>query len=103
MTAMLNKHKWGEVYIGIENDGSAVGLMMAGSTMRDISQAIAGNLKPKIHPIIEAVYIDIRNCIRVAAEGENASKRKKGKHPPGNPPFWKCMGTLMKALYTFLR
>lgn len=40
MAAILNKHGAGELWFGIRNDGTAVGLKASEKTLRDLSQSI---------------------------------------------------------------
>jgi ATP-dependent DNA helicase RecG len=40
--------------------------------MRDISQAVSNHIEPKVYPQIELVYIDDKQCVRVAFSGEEA-------------------------------
>ena len=69
--AILNKHKSGELYFGIRNDGLAVGQDVTEKTLRDISQAISNHIEPKIFPHITHIVIENQNCIHVKFEGNN--------------------------------
>jgi ATP-dependent DNA helicase RecG len=46
MSAMLNKHHGGVIYIGVLNSGEVVGQQIGKDTMRDISTAVYNHLKP---------------------------------------------------------
>ena len=70
MCAMLNKHSDGELYFGIRNDGTPLGQDISEKTLRDISQAVANHLEPKIYPKVTEVFIDDKPCIHVAFAGE---------------------------------
>ena len=70
MTSMLNKHGGGELYFGIRNDGTPLGFNISEKTLRDISQAVANHIEPKIYPNITEVFIDEKPCIHVEFSGE---------------------------------
>jgi predicted HTH transcriptional regulator len=65
IVAILNKHREGELWFGIRDDGVAVGINVGEKTIRDISQAIAAHIEPKIYPEIKTVPRDGIDCIRV--------------------------------------
>jgi len=48
LAAILNKHGAGELWFGIKPDGRPVGIDVGCSTLRDLSQAIAAHVEPKI-------------------------------------------------------
>lgn len=72
VTAILNKHGKGELWFGIRNDGTAVGLDVTEKTLRDVSQSIASHIEPCIYPKITHETIDGANCIKIAFEGQEA-------------------------------
>jgi len=71
IAAILNKHGGGELYFGVRNDGTPVGMDISDKTLRDVSQGIANHLTPKIYPSINEVYLDNRACIHVEFSGED--------------------------------
>jgi ATP-dependent DNA helicase RecG len=79
VVAILNKHRRGELYFGIRDDGQVLGQMVAGSTLRDVSRALTENIRPQIYPTVEKVNIDYKDCIRVQFEGENVPYFAYGK------------------------
>jgi len=91
ITAILNKHKKGELYIGLDNKGKTTKQTITEKTLRDISQAIANHIEPKIYPEIQQQdeYIKIsfegleipyfaygRAYIRVADEDKKLSAKE---------------------------
>lgn len=70
MVAMLNKHGGGELYFGIRNDGTSAGMDITDKTLRDISQAIANHVEPKIYPNINEVFIDDNACVHIIFSGD---------------------------------
>jgi len=69
IAAMLNKHGGGELWFGLRNDGTPVGLGLSEKTLRDLSQAIAAHIEPKIYPSITAEKLQGKGCIKVTFSG----------------------------------
>ena len=72
MVAILNKHGSGEMYFGVRNDGNPMGMDISEKTLRDISQAIANHIEPKIYPKITEVFIDDKPCVHIEFSGDEA-------------------------------
>jgi len=72
IAAILNKHGAGELWFGVKNDGVAVGLHVTEKTLRDISQAIAAHIEPKIYPHITPEILAGKTCVKVAFTGKDA-------------------------------
>ena len=53
IVAILNKHRKGELYFGIKNDGEVVWQDITERTLREISQVIHNSIEPKIYPRIK--------------------------------------------------
>jgi len=70
MAAILNKHGGGELYYGVRNDGTPMGMDISEKTLRDISQAVANHLEPNVFPKITDVFIDDKPCVHVEFAGE---------------------------------
>jgi len=70
MCAILNKHGSGELYFGVRNDGTPLGQDISEKTLRDISQAVANHLEPKVYPKVTELFIDDKPCIHVEFAGE---------------------------------
>jgi ATP-dependent DNA helicase RecG len=71
LLAMLNKHKRGELWFGIKNDGTAVNHHISEATLREVSRSIGDHIEPKVYPSIEKVMVDEKPCIRVMVEGKD--------------------------------
>jgi len=69
IASILNKHGHGELYFGIKDDGTVVGQEMSEKTIRQISQAIAENIEPKIYPEINHIKIKSTDCIHIKFSG----------------------------------
>ena len=70
--AILNKHKEGELYFGIRNDGTIVGQAVTEKTIRDVSKAISENIEPRIYPIIAQMEVNGKTCIKVEFKGTDS-------------------------------
>jgi len=79
VSAILNKHGHGELWFGIRNDGKAVGLEVNEKTLRDVSQAIAAHIEPKIYPHVTLEKIDGCSCIKVVFDGHEAPYYSHGR------------------------
>lgn len=69
IAAVLNKHGEGELWFGIRDDGIAVGINVGEKTIRDISQAIAAHIEPKIYPELTTITRESAQCIRIRFSG----------------------------------
>jgi ATP-dependent DNA helicase RecG len=72
MVAILNKHGGSEMYFGVRNDGTPLGMDISDKTLRDVSEAAANHIEPKIYPEISAVYVGDTHCIYVKFSGDDA-------------------------------
>jgi ATP-dependent DNA helicase RecG len=72
IVAMLNKHGKGEVYFGINDEGTVLGQPTGRMTFKDITQAVVDNTEPKVFPKVEMRQIDGKDCIVVEAHGTNS-------------------------------
>ena len=65
IAAILNKHKKGKLYFGIDKKGKPIKQTITEKTLRGISQAIANHIEPKIYPEIQQQD----GCIKISFEG----------------------------------
>ena len=72
IAAILNKHGAGELWFGVRNDGKVVGLDASDKSLRDLSQAIAAHIEPRIYPRVEIEIRDGANCVKVSFSGKDA-------------------------------
>ena len=79
IVAILNKHKHGELYFGIKNNGEVVGQDVSEKTIRKVSQKIASSIRPNIFPIIEKQVIEGKDCLVVIFEGIEHTYYANGK------------------------
>ncbi len=52
VASILNKHESGDLYFGVRNNGDVIGQDISDTTLRDVSQAIRGNIKPAVYPVV---------------------------------------------------
>ena len=71
IAAILNKHQAGTLWFGVRSDGSIIGLDVNEKTLRDLSQAIAAHIEPKIFPKIAEVVIAGKRCIKIEFKGDD--------------------------------
>ena len=72
IASILNKHGSGELYYGVKNNGDVIGQDVSDKTLREISQAIADNIKPALYPVIEKKNFDGKSIAYVKFEGSRA-------------------------------
>jgi ATP-dependent DNA helicase RecG len=72
IAAILNKHGAGELWFGVAPSGKAVGLDVTDKTLRDISQAVAAHIEPKIYPQVTSQTVSGKTCIHIRFDGQNA-------------------------------
>jgi len=72
VAAILNKHSTGELWFGVAPSGKPVGLDVTDKTLRDLSQAIAAHIEPKIYPQVTTQTIAGKTCIHIRFDGQNA-------------------------------
>jgi ATP-dependent DNA helicase RecG len=72
IAAILNKHRAGELWFGVAPSGKTAGLDVTDKTLRDLSQAIAAHIEPKIYPQVTTQIVSGKTCIHVRFDGQNA-------------------------------
>ncbi len=72
IVAILNKHGAGELWFGVAPNGKAVGLDVTDKTLRDLSQAIAAHIEPKMYPQVSTQTVAGKTCIHIRFDGQNA-------------------------------
>lgn len=80
LCSMLNKHRYGELYFGIGNDGRIIGQQIGDKTLRTISQAISNFIKPQIFPTISLKLTEGKNVVKVVAEGSDVPYSAYGRY-----------------------
>ncbi len=71
IAAILNKHQKGELYFGVDRDGTIIGQTVTENTIREISKTISDNLEPKIFPKINEIILEGKSCVHVEFSGED--------------------------------
>ena len=70
ISSMLNKNGIGTLYFGISPKCEVEGQDVSEATLREVSKAIAENIKPQIYPTVEKLKLDDKHVIKVVANGE---------------------------------
>jgi len=70
ISAILNKNGAGELWFGIAPNGKPEGLVVNEKTLRDLSQAIAAHIEPRIYPQITEEKQKGKTCIKIAFSGK---------------------------------
>ena len=70
LVAMLNQHGQADVWFGISPSGQPAGLMVTEKTLRDVSQALAAHIEPRLYPEISAIDVAGKTGLRVQAKGQ---------------------------------
>ena len=52
LSAMLNRHRGGTVYFGVDDDGNVIGLDVGNNSLETVRNAVRSLIKPQITPII---------------------------------------------------
>jgi ATP-dependent DNA helicase RecG len=69
LVAILNKHRKGQLYFGIRDNGDVIGQDVGEKTIREISQEISNHIEPKIYPEVNEIDIKGKKCILVEFSG----------------------------------
>lgn len=70
LSAMLNRHRSGTVFFGVDDDGDVIGLDIGVSTLESVRNAVRSAIKPQITPTIqEHTSDDGRRFISLSASG----------------------------------
>jgi len=72
VASILNKHRTGQLFFGVKNDGTVSGQTVSGQTLRDVSRALAEHIEPRIYPHVEKVRLEGKDCIHVRFSGNDA-------------------------------
>ena len=81
MAAIMNKGGSGTIWFGVRPDGMAVGMDVTEKTLRDVSQAIGNQIRPRIYPSVTSVPIhdgSEREVVRVRFSGDDPPYACKG-------------------------
>ncbi|MBQ2204828.1 MAG: ATP-binding protein [Lachnospiraceae bacterium] len=70
ISSMINKHGIATLYFGVSPKEEVLGQDLYEETLRNVSQAIAENIKPQIYPTIEKQTLDGKSVIKIEANGD---------------------------------
>ena len=81
IASILNKHKKGNLYFGVKDNGDVIGQDIGKDTERKLSRDISDNIKPAVwYEITTRHSDDGRQFIEVAFNGSNAPYSAYGKY-----------------------
>jgi len=81
IAAMLNKNGRGTLYFGVKNNGDVVGQVVGDSTLNQLSQSIAGNIRPLCYyTVSEKKLPDGKSMIEVQFSGNRSPYSAKGRY-----------------------
>lgn len=82
LVSMLNKHRSGTIYFGVDNSGEIVGLkgQIGEETIKKISTRVSETVKPTIIPEISFQEYDKKTIIKVMASGNNRPYSSNGNY-----------------------
>lgn len=69
IAVILNKHATGELWFGIKNDGTPIGLEITAKTLRNVSQSIAAHIEPRIYPCVTKETVGGKMCLKITFSG----------------------------------
>lgn len=72
VAAILNKHRKGELYFGVRNDGTVLGQDVSERTLREVSRTLSERIEPRVYPKVERVRLAGKDCIRARFSGNDA-------------------------------
>jgi ATP-dependent DNA helicase RecG len=71
LVAMLNKHGQGDLWFGVSPSPKPLGLKVNKKILRDMSQALAAHIEPRLYPEITSVELAGETCLRIQATGHH--------------------------------
>lgn len=82
VASILNKHGYGTLYFGVRpSDGEVVGQGVSEKTLRDVSQAFANRIEPRVYPTIERLATeDGKTYIRAQFSGDERPYACDGRY-----------------------
>lgn len=80
LTAMLNRHGYGCVYFGVNDDGEVVGLSVGKNTLTEIRNKISLLIDPKIINEIKVLNDEDKTFIKISARGSDTPYSCDGRY-----------------------
>jgi len=80
ITAMLNRYNHAEVYIGVRDDGSIIGIQVGKDTVEKIRNRISTMVAPQILPQIDVLESDGKEYIRISCSGYASAYSFNGRY-----------------------
>jgi ATP-dependent DNA helicase RecG len=80
VSSILNKHKHGVLYFGVNNNGDITGQQIGPNTLRDVSRYIYDHIHPTPEIAVEALEADGRSYIKVVFNGDEQPYSAYGRY-----------------------
>ncbi len=79
IVSMINKHGYGELYFGVNDDGGVEGQIINDSTIKDLSESISRDIEPRIVPTINVIKNGEKEILKVSFSGTQVPYSAYGK------------------------
>lgn len=71
ISAILNKHGYGELYFGVLDNGEVKGQIVMDSTIKSVVDGLMRDIEPRIIPYVTCISYDNKDVIKVVFSGNN--------------------------------
>ena len=79
IASILNKHGYGELYFGVNDNGETKGQIVKDSTIKNVSDSIVRDIEPRITPTITVIAFEGKDVIKVIFSGSQKPYSAFGK------------------------
>ena len=80
IASILNKHGYGELYFGVNDNGEVKGQIVKDSTIKTVADSIIRDIEPRITPTITTIIFDGKDVIKVIFSGSQKPYSAFGKY-----------------------
>ena len=80
IAAILNKHRRGTLFFGVDDSGFVRGQQISDSTKRDISRMVYDTIEPKVVTSMEVLSIEGKQILKVSFFGQNRPYSVNGRY-----------------------
>lgn len=80
LTAMLNRHGEGTLYLGVDDSGNLCGLTPGKDTLMEIRNKMRDKIAPRVYPDIQLLSDDEKYYIRVTVRGSDIPYSYDGRY-----------------------
>ena len=80
IAAILNKHRRGTLFFGVDDSGFVRGQQISDSTKRDISRIVYDTIEPKVVTSMEVLSSEGKQILKVSFFGQNRPYSVNGRY-----------------------